>query len=349
MLNFLKIPVDIASNTSYTITRKINNEIGGICDMDRKTVTNVILGKEVDCVPAGFWFHFPAEQHSGDAAVQAHLDLAKAIDLDMLKIMTESLMPYGDIRCAADWKKLKPFTRQSPFIVEQIDLMKRVCDKLGDDKALLATVHGVWASMFHIFNGPDCYEERRDALAATLREDRDAFRHGLYVVTDGLSLLIDEMKTTGIHGFYYAALGGEANMLSREEFDEFIKPCEIRLLREAKDENHFVMLHMCKDHLDLTRYADYPCDAVNWGIYSDNISLEEGRKLFAGKTILGGLDDRDGVLVHGTKEQIERRVAELMDEMKGYPFILGADCTLPTDIPYDNIRAAIEATRKHAR
>ena len=109
------------------------------------------------------------------------------------------------------------------------------------------------------------------------------------------------------------------------------------------------MLHMCKDHLDLTRYADYPCDAVNWGIYSDNISLEEGRKLFAGKTILGGLDDRDGVLVHGTKEQIERRVAELMDEMKGYPFILGADCTLPTDIPYDNIRAAIEATRKHAR
>ena len=103
--------------------------------MDRKTVTNVILGKEVDCVPAGFWFHFPAEQHSGDAAVQAHLDLAKAIDLDMLKIMTESLMPYGDIRCAADWKKLKPFTRQSPFIVEQIDLMKRVCDKLGDDKA----------------------------------------------------------------------------------------------------------------------------------------------------------------------------------------------------------------------
>lgn len=147
----------------------------------------------------------------------------------------------------------------------------------------------------------------------------------------------------------YAALAGAANMLSREEFDEVIKPCEIRLLREAKDENHFVMLHMCKDHLDLTRYADYPCDAVNWGIYSDNISLEEGRKLFAGKTILGGLDDRDGVLVHGTKEQIERRVAELMDEMKGYPFILGADCTLPTDIPYDNIRAAIEATRKHAR
>ena len=58
MLNFLKIPVDIASNTSYTITRKINNEIGGICDMDRKTVTNVILGKEVDCVPAGFSVSF---------------------------------------------------------------------------------------------------------------------------------------------------------------------------------------------------------------------------------------------------------------------------------------------------
>lgn len=316
--------------------------------MDRKIVTNVILGKEVNCVPAGFWFHFPEEQHSGDEAVRAHLELAKAIDLDMLKIMTESLMPYGEIHCAADWKKLKPFHRRSEFIVRQIDMMKKICDRLADETTLLATVHGVWASMFHIFNGPDCYEARREALAATLREDRDAFCYGLDVVTDGLSLLIEEMKTTGIHGFYYAALGGEKNLLSRDEFDELLMPREVRLLKEAKDEEHFVILHMCKDHLDLNRYVDYPCDAVNWGIYSDNIDLESGKKLFAGKPILGGLDDRDGVLIHGTKEQIEKRVAELMEEMKGYPFILGADCTLPTDISYDRIRAAIEATRTHA-
>lgn len=316
--------------------------------MDMASVQRAILGKEVNQVPAGFWFHFPAEQHMGDAAVQAHLSLAGSIELDMLKIMNESLMPYGDIRCAADWKRLKPFHRQSKFIVDQIDMMKRVCDALGEKLTLLATVHGVWASMFHIFNGPDQYEARRAALAAQLREDRDAFRYGMDVVTDGLSLLIDEMKGTGVHGFYYAALGAEKEMLTREEFDGLLKPREIRLLREAKDDSHFVILHMCKDHLDLTRYADYPCDAVNWGIYSDNPGLEEGKRLFAGKTILGGLDDRDGVLVHGTSEQIRQRVFELIDEMKGYPFILGADCTLPTDISYDNIRTAIKATREYA-
>ncbi|MFR6027714.1 MAG: hypothetical protein ACLUMK_14650 [Christensenellales bacterium] len=85
--------------------------------MDRKTVTNVILGKEVDCVRLDL--PFPAEQHSGDAAVQGTPDLAKAIDLDMLKIMTESLMPYGDIAVRRT-EKLKPFTRQSPFIVGRL-------------------------------------------------------------------------------------------------------------------------------------------------------------------------------------------------------------------------------------
>ena len=315
---------------------------------EMENVLSAINGKEVQRIPAGFWFHFPKEQQMGQAAVEAHLALAHALELDMLKIMTESLMPYAGIQRASDWKQLVPFTRKSPFITQQIDLMKRICDQLEGRVVLLATVHGVWASLFHIFHGPDDYEANRDALAAQLKEDPDALAYALDVVTDGLSLLMDEMKSTGINGFYYAALGGEKDMLSREMFDRMIKPREIRLLQEAKDDRHFVMLHMCKDHLDLTRYIDYPCDVVNWGVFSDNPSLEEGARLFPGKTILGGLDDRDGVLVHGTPEEIRQAVFALMDRMKGKPFLLGADCTLPTDIPYANIRAAIEATKEYA-
>ncbi len=305
-------------------------------------------GKEVDRVPAGFWFHFSKEQHFGQAAVNAHLELARKIELDMLKIMTESLMPYGNIQKASDWKSLKPFSRHSAFITQQIDMMKQVCAGLDGQLVLLATVHGVWASMFHIFNGPDDYEAKRSLLAAQLREDPDAFQHGLDVVTEGLAYLVEEMKGTGVHGFYYAALGAEKELLTTDEFAQYVQPRETALLRSAKDEKHYVVLHMCKDGLDLTRYRDYPCDVVNWGVYSNNPSLAEGKLLFPGKTILGGLDDRAGALVDGTPDEIKEEVFSLVKAMAGTPFILGADCTLPTDIPYGNIRIAIEATKELA-
>ncbi len=44
----------------------------------------------------------------------------------------------------------------------------------------------------------------------------------------------------------------------------------------------------------------------------------------------------------GTREQIQRKVQEVIrDAPPG--FALGADCTVPSDIPLENLKAAIEA------
>ena len=116
-------------------------------------------------------------------------------------------------------------------------------------------------------------------------------------------------------------------------------------MKAATGRKGFNVLHMCKDYLALDRYKAYPADVVNWSTFEHNISLEEGRKLFEGKAVLGGFDDRSGLLVDGTEDEIADFARSLVKRMGKTKYILGADCTLPTEIARERIRVAVEAAR----
>ena len=182
-----------------------------------------------------------------------------------------------------------------------------------------------------------------------LRRDPKAVKQAYEAITETLCVLTEEALKAGVDGIYYAALGGESYLYTDEEFAEFVKPYDLQILHAADKRPAFNILHICKDCLNLERYRDYPGDVVNWGIFSDNPGLQEGRKLFPGRAILGGLDDRSGVLVDGTMEEIHQAVYRVLDEMGTHKFLLGADCTLPTEISMERIRAAVDATKEYAR
>ena len=62
---------------------------------------------------------------------------------------------------------------------------------------------------------------------------------------------------------------------------------------------------------------------------------------FFGRPFMGGLD-RKGIIVNGTAEQIRQEVHDVLVDSSDR-HILGADCTLPGDIAWENIRTAITA------
>ena len=70
----------------------------------RERVIAAMNGKEVDHVPAGFWFHFNGGDAAGDACVQAHLNYYRETDLDFVKIMCDGYFPFPlpEINCPAD-------------------------------------------------------------------------------------------------------------------------------------------------------------------------------------------------------------------------------------------------------
>ena len=66
---------------------------------------------------------------------------------------------------------------------------------------------------------------------------------------------------------------------------------------------------------------------------------------FFGRPYMGGLD-RHGTIVTGSPDEIRAAVRDLLAAAPER-YILGADCTLPGDIDWDNIKTAIETAHRY--
>lgn len=314
----------------------------------RERVLAALQGKPVDCVPAGFSLHFPKDKNSGEAGVQAHLTFFQETDTDLVKIMNENLVPnQGAIRTPEDWACIGPITRETPFIQKQLEFTKKILDRCDPDAYSLGTLHGITASAIHPIEADYGYDPVRTLLTEHLRANSVPVLDAMKRIADGMCQLAWGYKEAGVDGVYYAALGAETRWFTDEEFDRWIAPLDKLILSEIQKAGCHVFLHICKDGLNMERYRSYGdyCDVVNWGVYEVPYSLEEGKKLFPGKTLMGGLANRSGPLVEGTQEELAAAVAQVVETAGTQGFILGADCTLPTEIPTQRIRWVMEALR----
>lgn len=314
----------------------------------KERVLAAVKGEQPDRVPSGFWLHFPPAMHHGEAAVKAHLEFFEQTETDILKVMNENLFPTdSELTTAEDWKRVRPINLSDRFVVDQLDIIKSISDQIGDQAVLLTTIHGTVASAFHTALGRDDYEIRRETLATHLREKPEIVGNAFRIIAEGLAALTEASLEAGAQGIYYAALGGERVLFTDEEFETYVKPNDLAVLDAAKDASAFNVLHICKDNVNFDRYKDYPAEVVNWAIFENGVTLSQGRSLFPDSVLLGGLDDRSGVIVEGSQEEIEEAVFNLLDEVGTRRFILGSDCTLPTEISYSRIREAVLATEKY--
>ncbi len=314
--------------------------------MDKKDrLYRALAGEEVDYVPSGFWFHFPEEQYYGDEAVKAHLDFYANADLDILKIMNEyQYRPGFEIKTPSDWRRLKPQKIKDSYFQGYIDVIKKIADTLKGEVPLLATIHGVFASAFHCCMRPGETLAGKNLLMDHIKEEPEFVLSGFSAIADTLAELSLACIDAGVDGIYYATLGGEDYRFSEKEFLRYIKPFDIQALHPVQNVCDLLILHICSEKLRLPVYADYPDNAINWAVHESRYSLEDGKRIF-NRTILGGLDDRSGVMVEGPEREIMHEVTKIVNEFGKRGFILGCDCTLPTNIPISHIRAAIEAAR----
>ncbi|KAA0970990.1 hypothetical protein FPY71_11060 [Aureimonas fodinaquatilis] len=304
-----------------------------------------LAGGQVDYVPSGFWLHFPEEDWFGQAAIRAHMDFYRAVDPDVLKVMNEYRYRMDTpISRPEDWATWKPLKTKGGYYQGQLDIIKGLADRLGSEVPLLATIHGVYICAFHGGRRPEATFDMPHLLTQHLKECPEAVMPAFRAVTDSLIELSLACLEAGASGIYYSSIGGETDRFDEETFNRYLKPFETEVLNEISRHTDEVVLHVCKPQPRLGPYADYPAAAVNWAVHESNVSLEAGARLF-GKTVLGGLDDRSGVLVDGTDEQIQSAVQKIISDHGRQGLILGADCTLPTEISTARIRAAVDAAR----
>lgn len=301
-------------------------------------IQTVLRGELPDHVPASFWFHFPKEQAHGRASVDAHLKYFREANLDFLKIMNEHLYEVEvQIKNPSDWRKIKPLPLSSPIFQAQLDEIKMITDALRGESLTATTLFNPFSS------GNDA---SGNLVTEHLKEDPQAVSAGLATIAESLAVFAEACLEAGTDGLYFSAQGGEADRFTDEEWQQYIQPHDLTVLNAVSDRSDFNIIHICRDNVRLERYKDYPGDIINWAAAAPhNLSLEEGKAIF-NRTLLGGLDNR-GVLVDGTPEQIRQAVYDVIDAFGPRGLIIGADCTLPTEIDVANIRTAVDAAASY--
>ncbi len=151
-------------------------------------------------------------------------------------------------------------------------------------------------------------------------------------------------RRAGVDGFYASTQGGEAFRFGGASiFERLVKPTDLAVWDEIAA-CRCNILHICDyegAYDDLTPFRDYPGHVVNCSLEvgGRRMTLKEAAAFF-GRPFMGGLE-RKGVLATGAPAEV-RRAAQAALALAPERFILAADCTVPADTSWDNLKAAID-------
>lgn len=331
----------------------------------RELLRRAFDNEEVDRVPVGFWHHFVLgeEQFMGledksilDKIVKGHEEYYKTVNPDMMKLMNEGFMGYPPImdnkfESAEDLLKVKSIGPDHPWITEQVKHVKKLVDLFGDE---VMTFYNVFAPLQAIrirFDFLDLDFKRFVYLAENFPEE--FHKAGMEIQKD-TEILVEKLLTeTKLDGIYYCVQNIQSQMYDLEMYNKYIRPTEIEVLKTANKYSEYNILHICgyaNYTNDLNFYLDYEAKVYNWATYTEGITIEEGKKIFKDKAILGGFDNNPGTLIDkGTKEELDSHVKKLIDENGYKGFIIGADCSIPNHIDDRQIRYISDASYKYIR
>lgn len=289
-----------------------------------------------DYVPAAFFLHFGAEYHSGRAAVEKHLEYFRATGMDFVKIQYEKPYPRLDsIRQPADWANMPCYG--ADFYAEQVDVVRGIVREVKREALVVVTLYSPFMCAGHTVTHP--------VLTDHFNRDPEAVRRGLEIITDSLMGFVRACIDAGVDGFYHSTQGGEAGHFERKEtFGRYIKPFDLVLMEEINRRCEFNILHVCdyaRPYDDFSPFVEYPGDIVNCplDVGDKKLTTRSAAELFR-RPYMGGLE-RKGVLASGTTGQIRAHVEDVLRDAPDR-FVLAADCTVPSDTPWANLKTAID-------
>ena len=295
-----------------------------------------------DHVPAAFFLHFDPAFHQGQPAIDKHLEFFRATGMDFLKIQYEQIpTPLPLIRKPADWT-------QTPRYLEvdfepTLQVVEGLVKAAKAEALVILTVYSpfMWAGQI----------ASADVLSTHLKEDPEAVKIGLEILTENVLILVRACKRLGVDGFYVSTQGGEAfRFKGTDIFQKYIKPTDLTVWDEIRS-GPFNILHVCDyngGYDDLAPFLDYPGQVVNCSLKVGEgmLTPKEVSQMF-GRPFMGGLE-RKGIIATGTLDSIRKAAKDVLATAPER-FMLAADCTVPSETPWRHLKAAIDTAHQYRK
>lgn len=324
----------------------------------KERVHKVLAGQQPDHPPVSFWHHFPPAEQTGQSAVDAHVWHLEKYDLDFLKVMNDHFYPRGEvdvIQSVADLKKIKPLSGTAGGFAGQLDLLRKLRQRLGPDMPMCTTIFNAW-TMLRIFTQPpsdkhgppklDGQDTRDEKLSALLKEDRAAFKAALQALGTTLADFARECVAAGADGVFLSVRDDWVNRPANgsETYDEMVRGTDLAILQGAAA-GTFNMLHMCGRPQGFSAFAEYPVHVLNWADRAAGPSIAYARDRIK-PAIAGGVDNLS-TLPAGTPEACVAEVRDALRQAKHRPILITAGCTYDPDlVPAANLHAMVKAARE---
>ncbi len=320
----------------------------------RELVLKAFRGEPVDRVPVGFWHHFTNEDEwlvgFGNQAIieknlAGHQAFLAEVEPDFIKLMSDGYFAYPNerlkkvqsIKVLAD---IEPLGADHPWISEQVELVQKIRAGFTED---LVAIYNIFAPVTYFKWLVGKVAGGDDIIADFLVEDAVLTKRVLDVIAQDIAALTERIiKEAGADGIYLSVQSIQDARVSAEDYKAFIAPSELAVLEAANAAGGVNILHICGyegARNDVHLFTDYPAQVINWAVGPEGISLAEGRKLFGGRTVLGGFENgKDGLLYTGSQAAIQDETNRLIAEAGKEALIIGADCTIPSDIEAERIQ-----------
>jgi uroporphyrinogen decarboxylase len=309
----------------------------------RDVLLNIIDGTAPsNYVPAAFFMHFRPDHLEGQPAIDKHLEFFKATGMDLLKIQFEQVLPPTvSITKPEDWSNIPPCP--TDFFEPTLHVVRELVKAVKSEAPVIMTLY----SPFMWFN----FLADPEVVKAQFREAPAVMNKGLDIFTDYVLTLVRSCKQAGVDGFYASTQGGESfRFKGTDIFQKYIKPSDLQVWAELQD-NPVNILHVCDYHGgydDLTPFLDYPGQIVSCGLKVSEQTLTpiQLSDLFK-RPFMGGLE-RMGTIANGGIDSIRHIATDLLANAPNR-FILGADCTVPSETPWEHLKTAIDTAHQYKR
>lgn len=299
--------------------------------------TAALNGDDVDRLPVSMWLHFATEHLSSEETARAHIRYFNTYDWDYLKSMNDYRypMPNGDMVTNADeLLAFAPLPMTEPAFAKQLASLRIVRESLGADVPIVET----------LFNPLQTLVRGSGLSAQQLALAHPSAGHAaLEAITQTLIDYVNALRGIGVTGLFYSingAVNPESGGLTDAQFNEFVRPYDLRILRAA--EGMARIAHVHGFDLLFERTLDYPVEAYSWSHHNTAPSLAQARKLTSA-ALVGGINEV--AIAKQSVADISADIEAAVREAGTRKLLIGPGCTVPPDTPYRLQMAAGRAAR----
>lgn len=320
-------------------------------------VDAALRGQPVDRVPISSWGHDYLREWSAEGLASAMLDNYRRYDWDYMKVNPRAsyhvedwgaeLKPSGDpnkgplwirpaVTTTSDWRKLRPLEPDRGVLGEQLEALRLIRDGLAGEAYFIQTIFSPLSiAKYLVANDPA-------PVKAAIANDPDGLRAALDVITETFITYSLASLEVGASGIFFATTGWAAqDILSEDEYRQWGRDYDLRVLDAVKDRGQFNVLHNCGAGIYFDLLAGYPVHAISWAAtLPGNPALADGLTRTE-KAVMGGISEKT-TLPDGTPEEVATEVRQALAETKGARLLLAPGCSIPPRTPPANLAAAAQ-------